>query len=279
MTDGKTLAPDWATSERRLLLPEAEAGSAQVDLVAGAQLLAAAVAGGDVDGAAVAEDARAEFAAVIGDAVFAGRKRMCACLRETVPLASSAPSRKTTSLRRTTRCFGIGQLRQAADVGARLVEIEYCRCSALPLTTTRLRRRAATAGWAAAGWPYSIANARSPVSAVLTSTAKPRGNSQPAPSSASPNVVLEAGLVAESRLHKARAGPASARNQGDPHQRVREKCVRPRPAVWTLVSISSRMARCTSSSSSDCAAPKTRSVELAEAAFDGLFDFGKQSHG
>src|SRR5580700_8734019 len=48
-----------------------QAGPAQVDFVAGAKLFAAAVAGWDFDGAAVAEDARAEFAFVVAEAVVA----------------------------------------------------------------------------------------------------------------------------------------------------------------------------------------------------------------
>src|ERR1039458_5952824 len=80
--------------KRAYLLLKAEAGAAQVDLVAGAQLLAAAVAGGDVDRAAIAEDAGAEFAPVIRDAVFARRKLDVRVLaRHAAPSMDSSPCR------------------------------------------------------------------------------------------------------------------------------------------------------------------------------------------
>ena len=101
---------------------EAQAGSAQVDFVAGAELFAAAVAGWDFDGAAVAEDARAEFAFVVAETVIAlvqadvgvaARYRRVgfvgAFFEDDVVAADHAVLR-------------VGQLRQAADVGARFFQ-------------------------------------------------------------------------------------------------------------------------------------------------------------
>ena len=63
----ETVALTWGC-----VLPlEPQARAAQVDFVAGTQAFAATVAGGDFDGAAVAEDTRAEFAAIAGQAVLA----------------------------------------------------------------------------------------------------------------------------------------------------------------------------------------------------------------
>jgi hypothetical protein len=51
-------------------LVETQAGAAEVDFVAGTEFFAAAAAGRDFDGTAVAEDAGAEFTAVVDQAVF-----------------------------------------------------------------------------------------------------------------------------------------------------------------------------------------------------------------
>ena len=100
------MAWDGGSSSISSLL-EPQARPPQVYLVTRAQALAAAVAGGDFNGAAVAKDARAEFAFVVANAVLA-RRPVEADMRvraETVPLASSPPSSKTMSLRRTMRCW------------------------------------------------------------------------------------------------------------------------------------------------------------------------------
>src|ERR1039458_9138815 len=108
--------------KRAYLLLKAEAGAAQVDLVAGAQLLAAAVAGGDVDRAAIAEDAGAEFAPVIRDAVFARRKLDVRVLARHGVVGLVGAFEKDHVVATYHARFGIGQLRQAADVGARFRE-------------------------------------------------------------------------------------------------------------------------------------------------------------
>src|SRR5580700_11813515 len=60
------------TNLRPALRKKAQAGSADVNLVARAQALSAPVAGGHLDGPALPEDARAEFAFVVADAILPG---------------------------------------------------------------------------------------------------------------------------------------------------------------------------------------------------------------
>src|SRR5262249_49880402 len=60
------------TSFHSALPFEAQARASQINFVAGPQALAAAIAGGHLYGAAVAEDTGAEFAAVVDQAIVAG---------------------------------------------------------------------------------------------------------------------------------------------------------------------------------------------------------------
>src|ERR1039458_3425816 len=107
-------------------------------------------------------------------------RRMCACRRDTVALASSPPSSKTTSLRRTTRC----SVSVNSAILPRFVSAfpsGYSTWPVFPFTT--INRPAPRAAWAAtfeASTENSMVKLFSPVSDVFTSTPKPRGTSHSA---------------------------------------------------------------------------------------------------
>ena len=97
---------------------ELQACPAQVDFVAGAELFAAAIAGWDFDGAAVTEDARAEFAFVVA-------KTVVAVVQADVGVASRyrrvgfvGAFFEDDVVAADYAVLRVGQLRQAADVDA-----------------------------------------------------------------------------------------------------------------------------------------------------------------
>src|ERR1019366_6989019 len=101
---------------------------------------------------------------------------MCACLRLTVALLSSAPSSNTTSLRRTTR-WSASVNSGIRPMLVRTLSSVYSGLAVFPLTTIT-RPMVAGAGGAALFTgcaEYSISKARSPASVVRTSTAESRG--------------------------------------------------------------------------------------------------------
>src|ERR1019366_455165 len=100
------------------LLPlEPQAGAAQIDLVAGTQFLAPPIAGGDFDGAAVAEHAGAEFAAVVAQAVVARLQPYVRVLAADGGVALVGAFFEYHVVAPYHAMVGVGQLGHAADIG------------------------------------------------------------------------------------------------------------------------------------------------------------------
>src|ERR1017187_4837903 len=184
--------------------------------------------------------------------------RMCACLRLTVALASSAPSSNTTSLRRTTR-WSASVNSGMRPMLVRTLSSLYSGLAVFPLTTIT-RPMVAGAGGAAAfaGFAeYSISKARSPASAVRTSTEKSRGSSHWLPAIASRGSASRRSPNAACRMVRRSASAATSVTT----TRANGKTRRPRATICTLPSISARMARWSSSSSPESAGPNMRSAK------------------
>ena len=158
--------------------------------------------------------------------------------------------------------LGVGQLRHAADVGARLVERVFVPLGfALHHAPAAPAARSARGLWRGACRPVfdgeRRARPRPPSAPPPRSRAAPRTRRSRAPRGyRSPGARLR-----RRPPGRARAGPHRPRPASPPGART-GKTRRPRATVCTLLSISSRMARCTSSNSSDCAGPNMRSVHL-----------------
>ena len=106
-------------TRRSVLLFKSQAGAAQVDFVAGAEFFAAAIAGGDYDGAAVAEDAGAEFAAVVAEAVVARVQANVGVLAGHGGVGFVGAFFEDDIVAAHHAMVGIGEFDQASDVGPR----------------------------------------------------------------------------------------------------------------------------------------------------------------
>src|ERR1039458_2406410 len=96
---------------------EPQAGATQIDLVAGTKFLAPPVAGGDFDGAAVAEHAGAEFAAVVAQAVVARLQPYVRVLAADGGVALVGAFFEYHVVAPNHAMVGVGQLGHAADIG------------------------------------------------------------------------------------------------------------------------------------------------------------------
>ena len=198
---------------------------------------------------------------------------MCAWRRDTVPFASSAPSSNTMSFRRVMRwSASVNSARR--PMFTRGLSSRYSGRSAFPFTTTSAPRSGEPARRGRGALPYSMSNGWSPSSDVATSTTKPRGISQPEPFSASRTSSSRRSPNALCRISRRSASGETSVTTTRENGKMRS----PRAIVCTLLWISSRIARCTITRSSDCARSEHALRPTAEPALDGSLDLGKQAH-
>ena len=117
----KLVAPSW----KRALLGSSfkpQAGAPYVNLIARSELLAAPVSRGHIDRAAIAKNARAELAFVVADAVIARFQADMRVFPRYGCVSFIAAFFKDNIVAAHHAMFGVGQLRQASDVGAGFVQ-------------------------------------------------------------------------------------------------------------------------------------------------------------
>ena len=135
----------------RALRLEAQAGAAQIDFVTGAEALTAAVAGGNFDRAAVAENAGAEFAAVVGQAILAVFAADVGVLARNRAVGLVSVLFENYIVGRTTRCsLSVSSLKRPMLVQG--LSRTYSSQAALPFTTTRRPMGVSAAALAGSRW-------------------------------------------------------------------------------------------------------------------------------